>query len=59
MQIITNFDYLPLLLNVKHLAEVLRVSLPSAYALSRQSGFPAIRIGTRIVIPKDSFQEWL
>lgn len=29
------------------------------YALVHQQGFPAVRIGKRIVIPVDSLREWL
>lgn len=46
-------------ISVRQLAEQLGVSLPKAYELAKQPGFPSIRIGNRIVIPKDAFQEWL
>ena len=46
-------------ISVRQLAEQLGDSLPKAYELAKQPGFPSIRIGNRIVIPKDAFQEWL
>lgn len=35
------------------------ISLPKAYELVKQPGFPVLRIGTRILIPVDSFNAWL
>ena len=35
------------------------ISLPKAYELVKQPGFPVLRIGTRILIPVDSFNTWL
>ena len=49
-----------LVLNVEELAEVLGVSRPVAYELTRKSGFPAIRISERrIVIPVEGLRKWL
>lgn len=33
------------------------ISLPQAYALVKQAGFPAIKIGTRILIPIKTCKE--
>ncbi len=46
-------------MNVRELAAQLGISLPMAYALVKTDGFPSIRIGTRILIPVEAFQEWL
>ena len=35
------------------------ISLPKAYALVKEPGFPVIRIGTRILIPVEVFHRWL
>ena len=35
------------------------ISRASAYALVKQKGFPRIRVGNRIVIPCDLFNEWV
>ena len=35
------------------------ISLPKAYELVKEPGFPTIRIGTRILIPVEGFQNWL
>ena len=40
-------------------AAALGISRARAYELARSEGFPALRIGTRIVIPKDEPREWI
>ena len=50
-----SYDELPLMLSVKELATVLGVSRTSAYELTKAKNFPSIRIGSRVVIPKDKF----
>ena len=57
--IYTSYDELPLLLNVKQLADLLGVSDSSAYELIQEDDFPSVRIGNRIVIPKDELRKWL
>ncbi len=47
-----SFDDLPLTLTVMEVAEALRISRAGAYELVRSEGFPALKIGSRIVIPK-------
>lgn len=44
---------------VKDISQVFGVSLITAYKLATSQGFPSIRIGKRIVIPRDAFQRWL
>ena len=44
----TNYDQLPL-----------GVSISSAYELMHETGFPALRIGNRIVVPKEKFRQWV
>lgn len=46
-------------LSVQELSIQLGISLPKAYELVKQPGFPAIRIGTRILIPIDAYKQWL
>ena len=50
---------LPLTLTVMEAATALRISRAGAYELVRSEGFPALKIGSRIVIPKDAFIEWI
>ena len=39
--------------------QVLGVSISSAYELMHETGFPALRIGSRIVVPKEKFCRWV
>ena len=57
--IYTSYDELPLLLNVKQLADLLGVSDSSVYELIQEDGFPSLRVGRRIVIPKEELREWI
>lgn len=50
---------LPLLLNVKQLAALLGVSDSSVYELIEEEDFPSLRIGKRIVIPKEELRKWI
>ena len=50
-----NYDALPLTLTAPEVGEVLGLS----YELVRSKGFPHIRIGTRILVPKDKFIQWI
>ena len=55
----TNYDQLPLFLNANTVAQTLGVSISSAYELMHEKGFPALRIGSRMVVPKEQFIEWV
>ena len=54
-----SYDELPLLLNVKQLANLLGVSDSSVYELIQEDGFPSLRIGKRIVIPQEELRVWI
>ena len=54
-----NFEELPLFLNAEIVAKTLGVSPSAAYALMHEKGFPSLRIGNRIVVPKEKFQQWV
>lgn len=55
----TAYEQLPLMLSVPEIAAVLGISRAAAYELARSKDFPSLRIGTRIVIPKDKFINWI
>lgn len=40
-------------------AAELGINMNAAYALVKQPGFPSIRIGKRIIIPKEAYNKWL
>ena len=44
-----NYDELPLFLNAPS----------SSYELMHEKDFPALRIGNRIVVPKEAFIRWV
>ena len=54
-----NYEELPLLLNSKTVAKVLGVSPSSGYELMHEPGFPVLRIGNRMVVPKEQFIQWV
>ncbi len=53
------YEELPLFLNAQTVAKVLGVSPSSGYELIHEKGFPALRIGSRIVVPKEKFIAWV
>ena len=55
----TDYDQLPLFLTAEMTAKLLGISLSSAYELMHEEGFPALRIGNRIVVPKEKFCRWV
>ena len=57
--IIKSYEELPLFLSAQMVADVLGVSISSAYELMHENSFPSIRIGNRLVIPKDHFRRWV
>ena len=54
-----SYDELPLFLNAKMVADALGVSPSSGYELMREEGFPAFKIGSRVVVPKEKFIAWV
>ena len=54
-----SYDELPLMVSVPEVAAVLGISRAGAYELVKGKGFPALKIGSRIVVPKEKFIEWI
>ena len=54
-----SYDELPLFLNSELVAKVLGVSPSSAYELMHEPDFPVLRVGSRMVVPKDKFMQWV
>ena len=57
--IYTSYEELPLFLNAETLAKLFGVSMSSSYELMHEKDFPAIRIGSRLVVPKEKLQHWI
>ena len=55
----TSYDQLPLALNADDVAAVLGISRANAYTLMHSKGFPTIKIGKRMVVPKDKLVKWM
>ena len=55
----TSYDQLPLFLNAELVAKTLGIAPSSAYELMHEKNFPTLRIGSRMVVPKDKFIEWV
>ena len=54
-----SFDELPLMLTVEEVAGVLGIGIAHAYEVARRRGFPTIKIGSRIIVPRDRLIQWL
>ena len=54
-----SYDELPLFLSAKNVAELLGISISSAYELMQERGFTVLKIGSRKVVPKEKFREWV
>lgn len=59
MSVCRNYDELPLFLNANLVSQVLGVSVSTAYELMHEPGFPVLRVGSRMVVPKEKFVEWV
>ena len=59
MSVCKSYDDLPLFLNANLVAQVLGVSQSSGYELMHEPGFPVLRIGNRMVVPKERFIQWV
>ena len=54
-----SYDELPLFLNAAMVAKVLGVSSSSGYELMHEPDFPVLKVGSRMVVPKEKFVEWV
>jgi excisionase family DNA binding protein len=55
----TSLEQLPLALSAEDVAQVLGISRANAYTLMHSKGFPTIKIGKRMTVPKDKLIEWI
>ena len=54
-----SYDELPLFLNAETMAKVLGIAPSSAYELMHEADFPVLKVGNRMVVPKEKFVEWV
>ena len=53
------YEELPLFLNAETVANVLGIAMSSAYELMKEQGFPSLRVGNRLIVPKEKFMAWV
>lgn len=56
---VNDIQALPAIWTMEQVRQVLGLSRPMAYELAHRKGFPAVRFGRAIRIPRDAFQRWL
>ncbi len=54
-----NYDDLPLFLNAEMVSRVLGVSPSSGYELMHEADFPVLKVGNRMLVPKEKFIQWV
>lgn len=54
-----SYEELPLFLNARDVAKLLGISAASSYELMHEKGFPTLRIGSRMVVPRDKLLVWI
>ena len=54
-----NYENLPAVLNANQLATALGISRAGAYQLLNTATFPTLRIGKRLLVPRDRLVEWI
>ena len=50
---------LPAILTVSQVQQILGLSRPKAYELVHTKGFPTVRIGRAIRVPREAFMRWM
>ena len=56
---LTNYDDLPLVLDVADIRRIMGISRVNAYELVHTPGFPAFRSGRLIKVSKKAFFDWM
>jgi excisionase family DNA binding protein len=59
MNTYTTFQDLPVILCADEVAKALRISRANAYNLMRSEGFPTLKIGKRMSVPREKLIEWI
>ena len=54
-----SYEELPLFLNARIVAQVLGIAPSSAYELMHESNFPVLKVGSRMIVPKEKFIQWV
>ena len=54
-----SFDELPMFLNVATVSKVLGISNSSGYVLMHEKDFPSLKVGSRLIVLKENFKQWI
>jgi excisionase family DNA binding protein len=57
--VVNDIEELPAILNIEQVQQFLGISRPKAYELANMAGFPAVRIGRVIRVPREALMRWL
>lgn len=57
--VVFRVDELPMVLTMRHIQGVLGISRPETYKLAHTRGFPVVRFGRSIRVPREAFLRWL
>jgi excisionase family DNA binding protein len=52
-------EELPLVLTMRHIQEITGLSKPKVYELAYMRGFPVVRFGRALRVPREAFLRWL
>ena len=53
------YEELPLFLNADVVAKVLGIAPSSSYELMHEVDFPVLKVGNRMMVPKEKFIQWV
>ena len=53
------YEEMPLFLNAETVAKVLGIAPSSSYELMHEADFPVLKVGSRMVVPKEKFIQWV
>ena len=53
------YEELPLFLNAETVAKVLGIAPSSSYELMHEVDFPVLKVGNRMMVPKEKFIQWV
>jgi len=56
---ITDIEGLPAILTMQHIQEILGIARVKTYELAHTRGFPVVRFGRAIRVPREAFLRWL
>ena len=54
-----DYSELPLFFNAELVAKVLGIAPSSSYELLHETDFPVLKVGSRMVVPKEKFIQWV